>query len=309
MSRPKKIAGGPPTSISETETKKQSAKSKVAKPAEPKPAELKPAEPKPAEPKSPEQVGTEEKKDAEFFPLKPRVFEPDDFLNLAQLLLNHAQIVLTNSKTNTTYNYSIIELECYLKNEKFEDHYTHCDPDQKQFACWYFHRSKPGGPYKAGTFKGLDLTLGHQNGYFGILIRSIRRNKYGLDNPEMADEPNIKDFVVGPCNVVNQILQATGFDSIAQLVVAADSNDVRKNKFVRLKFTKEDNGEFDIYNGPRIGLGIGYPALQAALYRFTSYRLGFGFKKATTLEKIRTTKDAAYKNVVTKLSFGLDIFN
>lgn len=216
--------------------------------------------------------GLEEEK---FFPLEPREFDEKDFVDLAQLLLSNAYLQVKSSVSNVMKYYHIIELEFYLKNEKFQDHYTHCDPDQKQFAHWYFHRTKPGGAFKGGTFKGLDLTLGHNGGYFGVLIRSI----------DQYFEGHLQNISAGPCVVVNRLLEDTGFKTVADLVQASESMDVRKNKFIKLVFspTIPPIQLQHIYTSPRIGLGVSYPELQNKDFRFASKTKGTGIKKCTSL--------------------------
>src|SRR5277367_1311595 len=68
--------------------------------------------------------------------------------------------------------YRLGEIEFYINNTKHSDKYTHGDKNQKTYGKWYFHRY-PNGAYKSGTYKGLDLTLGDKDTYFGVLIRSI----------------------------------------------------------------------------------------------------------------------------------------
>ena len=69
---------------------------------------------------------------------------------------------------------------------------------QKQNGKWYFH--KMNGAYKSGTYKGLDLSFGNENATGGILLRAIR---------EVTLPSTMGDFIEGPCNCVNRILQDT----------------------------------------------------------------------------------------------------
>lgn len=238
---------------------------------------------------------------SDYFPLEPYEFEEKDFTDLAQLLLSHAYIQVKSSVGTSTKYYRIIELEFYLKNDKFQDNYTHCDPDQKQFAHWYFHRSKPGGSYKGGTFKGLDLTLGYKGGYFGVLIRSI--SKYF--------DAFVHSVSAGPCIVVNQLLKDTGFSSIGDLVRASESMDVRKNKFINLVFSRTipQFGLRNIYTSPRIGLGDSYPELQNRNFRFTAETKGMGIKKCTSLKEHRTFRSEEYKKFREKVEKNQKLFD
>lgn len=62
---------------------------------------------------------------------------------------------------------------------------------QTKHSTFYFHKFA-NGSIKNGTFKGLDIVLGHDNIYFGILIRSIY-------------EISTNKFIEGPCNCVNEL--------------------------------------------------------------------------------------------------------
>jgi 3-methyladenine DNA glycosylase Mpg len=151
--------------------------------------------------------------------------------------------------------FRICEIEFYVKNNNHDNKYTHSDSLQKTFGKWYFHRY-PNGSYKSGTWKGIDLTLGNNNTFFGVLIRSI----YDSDVDEMIE---------GPCKVVNLILQ-----------LSCDKNDVKeymenkksplsarsiKNFYLK---RKQNLSIETIYKGPRIGLSDKYPEWKTINYRF-----------------------------------------
>jgi hypothetical protein len=104
--------------------------------------------------------------------------------------------------------YRICEVEFYVNNDNHNDKYTHGDKNQKTFGKWYFHRY-PNGAYKSGTYKGLDLTLGNENTFFGILIRSI----YDDEEDEMTD---------GPCKTVNKILELNNCSDVKEYMENRD---------------------------------------------------------------------------------------
>lgn len=167
---------------------------------------------------------------------------------IAKSLLSKYVIVVNEKE------YRISEVEFYVNNEKHNDKYTHGDKNQKTFGKWYFHRY-PNGSYKSGTYKGMDITLGNKDTYFGVLIRSI----YDAETDEMID---------GPCKTVNKILELNGCHDVAEYM--ADKTDplsVRATKNFYLK-RKTNLPEEQIYKGPRIGLSDKYPEWKNVQYRF-----------------------------------------
>ena len=65
-----------------------------------------------------------------------------------------------------------------------------------------------GGNYKAGSYKGLDLTFGHRGSTIGgILIRSLMPVDIRKEGDTLKVSGGSKDlFIEGPCNSVNRIL-------------------------------------------------------------------------------------------------------
>lgn len=121
--------------------------------------------------------------------------------------------------------FRLVEVELYAYSAGvYEDRFTHCDPQQGMAGTWYFH--KKGGTYKNGSFKGLDVTFGTGSGVsVGVLIRSISRI---LDTPPSSssgvaftDLP-LGDVTEGPSLVVDTLLAAAGFKTIAELVGSKD---------------------------------------------------------------------------------------
>lgn len=163
------------------------------------------------------------------------------------LLLKYALVV--NNK-----EFRICEVEFYINNHKHNDKYTHGDSHQKTFGKWYFHRY-PSGAYKSGTYKGIDLTLGNKDTYFGVLIRSI----YDPCTDEMFD---------GPCKSVNKILELNNANDVKEYMQKRKSPlNARSTKNFHLKRKAKLSKEI-IYKGPRIGLSDKYPEWKNIHYRF-----------------------------------------
>src|SRR5262245_34050451 len=76
------------------------------------------------------------------------------FRRMADVLLNKATLRIHDIPHRFT------EIEFYFKGGKHQDDFAHCDPIQKRFGVWYFHRT--GGEYRSGTYKGLDIAFGSE---------------------------------------------------------------------------------------------------------------------------------------------------
>lgn len=184
---------------------------------------------------------------------------PIDYTNISeQTLQKIAESLLTNYViviSGSRKEFRICEVEFYVNNESHNDTYTHGDPHQKTFGKWYFHRF-PNGSYKSGTYKGLDLTLGNNDTFFGVLIRSI----CDIETGEVID---------GPCKTVNKILELDGDN-------CDDVKTYMENR--RCPLNARTTGNFHIkrkrlpteimWKGPRIGLSDKYPEWQNVHYRF-----------------------------------------
>ena len=111
---------------------------------------------------------------------------------------------------NYDFVYRISEIEFYFNDSNVHpDTFTHGDEMQKQIGQWYFHRF--GKTYKSGTYKGMDLSFGKgDQAYGGILIRAITSVcAFGCKHLP----PN--DFIEGPCNTVNKILEHNSSETLA----------------------------------------------------------------------------------------------
>jgi 3-methyladenine DNA glycosylase Mpg len=196
---------------------------------------------------------------------------PSDFEALAHQLLNESVLIVNSGATTTTTlptkHYRLCEIEMYYKNRSdHNDEYVHGHQDQLKHAHFYFHRYH-NGTYKAGTYKGMDITFGNENVYFGVLVRSIE----DLDTGE---------FTEGPCRVVNKLLEsfqvnnvkelfATHFPSLQQISVdnprlQLSSGVTTASQSPILSTLTEEK----VYRGPRIGLSDKFPLFKNRPYRF-----------------------------------------
>lgn len=172
---------------------------------------------------------------------------------IADSILNKHQIIIPD-KDGNDHIYRICEIEFYIMNENHNDKYVHQDEHQKTYGKWYFHRTQSGN-YKGGTYKGVDLTLGDDNTYFGILIRSI----YSTEKSEMTE---------GPCRCVNTILELNNVKNVADYMVnRSDPPSARSTKNVHIKRCRGLE-KYDVYSGPRIGLSDKYKEYQNKPYRY-----------------------------------------
>ena len=96
------------------------------------------------------------------------------FSRIANSYLNHTVLAVRPSGSTCTKYFRVCEIEFYLNDYKVhKDTFTHGASMQKETGKWYFHRY--GNSYRAGTYKGLDVSLGKGAGVAvgGILLRSL----------------------------------------------------------------------------------------------------------------------------------------
>ena len=127
---------------------------------------------------------------------------------------------------------------------------------------FYFHKFG-NGTYKSGTWKGLDICLGNQGSFFGVLIRSIA--EIGADR-----------IIEGPCLSVNRILRHFSVGDVrtfvGQILEGKLDFDVYDDtKPIHLQRSLVLNRE-DIFSGPRIGLSDKWPEFKSRPYRFCIFR-------------------------------------
>ena len=165
----------------------------------------------------------------------------DLFEKIAEAYLNHTVIEVRPSGSAPFENdaekyFRVAEIEFYLNDyQQHKDTFTHGDAMQKTTGNWYFH--KLGKSYKAGSYKGLDLSIGKGEGIAagGILLRSMIPLTLAPSSTAdrmvfTEDSRNKSEFVQGPCNCVDRILEETKPEGskdrfgIAELVDSADFN-------------------------------------------------------------------------------------
>lgn len=172
----------------------------------------------------------------------------------AERFLNRRRLICGNNR------YLIREIEFYIYSDDFKDEYTHKHPQQLTKNQWYFHRTSKDN-YRAGTFKGLDITRGNGSRYFGILIRSI-------------ENIDTKEFIQGPCNVVHELMKKSNIEgdlrsiSVSKLVDMMKTLDIYddRNPFYLIKADEK----FVIYKAPRYGLSDKYPSFKNKKLRFST---------------------------------------
>lgn len=168
------------------------------------------------------------------------------------LFKKYAEKILNGSVfTVKQKRYRICEIEMYYCDDKHNDQYTHCNPNQLENNTFYPHRFK-SGTYKCGTYKCMDIVYGDKKTktYFGILIRSIK----DLDT---------NDFYTGPCITVNELLRNFNCTEFSEFF--------KTNKIDEFKLTEEKLDNEQIYCGKRVGLGDKYPEFKEAAYRYLTH--------------------------------------
>lgn len=198
------------------------------------------------------------------------VTETNNFIDIADIILNN--YVLTVKDTD----FRLYEIEFYKYSKDHADTYTHCHIDQKTYGKFYFHKLK-SGTYKSGTFKGMDLTFGNNDCYYGILIRAMYNTK-------------TKEYIEGPCKCVDALLSIFDFKNVSELM--KDKTDLISFDDTDIKFHHVPNLEkYDVYHGPRIGLTNKYPDYHTRNYRFVIFQDRIKkLKKSLKLAKSNTVK-------------------
>ena len=115
----------------------------------------------------------------------------DWFTRIADLILNRTRWVIGGRP------HRITECEFYYRGPPHDDPFTHGDAIQVHGGRWYFHKS--ADIYRAGSFKGVDVTFGDGTARGGILIR-------GLEQPDgtQIDGPSLLvDHVLALCRAAS----------------------------------------------------------------------------------------------------------
>eukprot|EP01106_Pelomyxa_sp_JSP_P011653 TRINITY_DN3070_c0_g3_i12.p1 TRINITY_DN3070_c0_g3~~TRINITY_DN3070_c0_g3_i12.p1 ORF type:complete len:294 (+),score=57.46 TRINITY_DN3070_c0_g3_i12:51-932(+) len=125
------------------------------------------------------------------------------FVRVAGILFNSCTVHVAGVP------HALTEVEFYYDGSNHPDKFTHGDPLQLTHGQWYFH--KHGGNYRAGTFKGLDITIGGPGVHGGVLVRGMQ----ALTDPHT--------YLDGPCVCVDHILQLNNAASVEAFVQSLPS--------------------------------------------------------------------------------------
>lgn len=166
------------------------------------------------------------------------------FRTIAEMLMNNYKLQIGN------VFYRVTECEFYYHSysDRHRDPYAHGHNRQKQtMGEWYFHGS------------GLDITLGNETGYGGILLRGIAAVKREYTIPRREDAIN------GPLKICTEFFSQLGSVELSG-----------KIDFGFVNIEKEKMGasmpDTPVFAVPRIGLDKNKDRIFADRpYRFLSY--------------------------------------
>jgi hypothetical protein len=156
----------------------------------------------------------------------------DWFTRMAEQLLNGSRLIVARQP------HRLVEIEFYYWSKAHPDPFTHRDPIQFHSGYWYFHRTH--GVYRGGSFKGLDLTFGHDTSSGGIIIR-------GLETPEGG-------LIDGPSLCVDHLLDTTGAATVAELDRAINKRFAWDNSNPMILETTGAQENRPLFRSPRVGL-------------------------------------------------------
>ncbi len=215
------------------------------------------------------------------------------FSEIARVLLTQCVLQVTHATSGVTKSYRLCEVEAYYKsdtgNYKFSptggDHYdtfSHGNPLQLS-SCghFYFHRAGASqtSAYRAGSYKGLDITFGEENrAYGGFLIRAIepllvKDNRYTTQKGAEG-----KGLVEGPCKSVDTILADAGATAITDLVGrlqslnAFDSANAGALRVLVVPAAERHTNPTSIISAPRVGLTLKMVSVDRLYYINANYR-------------------------------------
>ncbi len=170
-------------------------------------------------------------------PEAEEVAYPVAFGKMAHLLLNEATLFVAGLPHRLT------EVEFYFNGGKHLDSFAHGFEIQKHFGKWYFHRM--GNEYRSGSYKGLDVAIGHNDWPGGVLIRGVEP----LDGKS--------ELLDGPCMFVDHLLELNGAPDIASLVAKFDlSIDKPAQGSSPLFFERTEDRKRPVLTSARVGLSL-----------------------------------------------------
>lgn len=133
--------------------------------------------------------------------------------------------------------YEITEIEFYIYDDDHPDANSHATPMQKTSLQMAFHTH--GSSFKEGSYKGVDISLGHKKRYGGILIRGLK---------SLADDR----LIDGPSKVVDEILLQFKETKVRDLVTLVDLH-VGERDF---EFLPNNDADQLLFKCPRVGLSL-----------------------------------------------------
>ncbi len=158
------------------------------------------------------------------------------FIAFADNLINHCILIINGIEAHFT------ELEFYYFDPQFHpDPFVHKHELQNKSNVWYIHTYPNSNKIKTGTRKGIDLCLGRENFYCGILIRGLR-----IGN----------EYINGPSKVVDRILSL--FDSNFRDIEVAAKELGNESSQPSLLYIRQNDppDNFPLINITRHGLKI-----------------------------------------------------
>lgn len=176
------------------------------------------------------------------------IITADDFDVLAEIFLKHAVI-----KVRSMF-YRLREIEFYLFSENHKDSYAHQQDGLKKYGEVYLHRHN-NGTFKNGNYKSMDLTLGNESRWFGILVRGLN-----------IISGDLETSIDGPCLCVNHMLTQYGVTDVQSY--CNEFGDPTASHFATVYYSQQPWTESEIINGPRIGLSERYPDFKERKYRY-----------------------------------------
>lgn len=166
---------------------------------------------------------------------------------LAHEILNNHTFRIRNSL------YEITEIEFYIYDENHPDANSHATPMQKTILQMAFHTH--GSSFKEGSYKGVDISLGHKKRFGGILIRGLK----SLKDKRMID---------GPSKVVDEILLQFKETKVRELIHQVDGKIGGRD----FEFLPSNETVQTIFKCPRVGLSLKKNPEQKIPYLLKNYR-------------------------------------
>ncbi len=149
--------------------------------------------------------------------------------------------------------YEITEIEFYIYDDEHPDANSHATLMQKTLLQMAFHTH--GSSFKEGSYKGVDISLGHKKRFGGILIRGLK----SLKDQRIID---------GPSKVVDEILLQFKETKVRNLVLKIDG-EIGGRDF---EFLSSNETHQHLFKCPRVGLSLKKNPDKKIPYLLKNYR-------------------------------------